>query len=364
MPTITINHSGIVSKGSGDTTWRDRTYDYMGTYAACRFTYQTSDFDVLGSISQIDFILNFGEDTNKSFKTNLYVGGDVAGYATNIPGATTLIGTFPATIGSATENDQTLTFSLTERSAIDNFLSLMKAGNYIYIHGAVDQSSSGTCSIWYKSFTIILSYVEGNIRHAIPYIWTSATRTQYTYPEQAMTSNSSQGCVASASSTYSSSYPIWRAFDKSTTTAAWATTRDATARWIQLIMPKALYDISVTITNRGDNQYICAPISGKIYGSNDDGATLTEIGSYSGRDGATAQASSTVVCTNSNVAYNTVRIDVETWEGDSLTAIGEISISGYDYAEGQYIWKPVTPYIYGENGWEPDYDVLIVYNEE
>lgn len=364
MATITINHSGIVSKGSGDTTWRDRTYDYMGTYAACRFTYQTSDFDVLGSISQIDFILNFGEDTNKSFKTNLYVGGDVAGYATNIPGATTLIGTFPATIGSATENDQTLTFSLTERSAIDNFLSLMKAGNYIYIHGAVDQSSSGTCSIWYKSFTIILSYVEGNIRHAIPYIWTSATRTQYTYPEQAMTSNSSQGCVASASSTYSSSYPIWRAFDKSTTTAAWATTRDATARWIQLIMPKALYDISVTITNRGDNQYICAPISGKIYGSNDDGATLTEIGSYSGRDGATAQASSTVVCTNSNVAYNTVRIDVETWEGDSLTAIGEISISGYDYAEGQYIWKPVTPYIYGENGWEPDYDVLIVYNEE
>lgn len=186
------------------------------------------------------------------------------------------------------------------------------------------------------------------------YVFTNK-RYSYTYPSAAMTSNYSQSCTASASAIYNDNYPAWRAFDDSTSTNAWATTRGVTSAWLQLLMPKALYDIEVTLTNRADHATLCnGPIAGIIYGSNDNGATLTQIGSFSGRDGATKGASTTVKCTHS-VPYNTVRMVFSSWDtsADSAKnecALGDCSIKGYS-ATAAGSWQVAIPYVYTNSAW-------------
>lgn len=177
------------------------------------------------------------------------------------------------------------------------------------------------------------------------YVWKTTNPTTYYYPETAMTSNNSANCTASCSSTYSSSFPAWRAFDKLVDDNCWASTAADTERWIQLVMPRRLYNIKVRIANpTGTN----GPVAGIIYGSNDGGSTLTQIGSFSGRS-ATASYHNTIACNNSTTAYNTVRIKTTTAGAINLNnlAIGEILISGTDVgSSGAGSWVEANPMIW------------------
>lgn len=117
-------------------------------------------------------------------------------------------------------------------------------------------------------------------------------------------------------------------------------------------MPDALYDVTVTITNRGDrSDNIRGPIAGTISGSN-DGSTFTQIGSFSGRDGATKGASSTITCTNSTTAYKYIRVTMSDWYpsgNNTYCAIGEIEIYGYLYrSTGD--WHKATAYVANSSG--------------
>lgn len=147
------------------------------------------------------------------------------------------------------------------------------------------------------------------------------------YPEYPMTSNSSQGCVASASSTYGSSYPAWQAFDNEET-KAWASSSDTGTQWIQLKMPQALKQITVEVHSRTSTN-IANPVAGQVLGSN-DGSTWTPIGSYSGwsktqRGGKLGE----IVC-NNDTAYSYVRLTItdRSYDGHDYVAIGYITITG------------------------------------
>ena len=149
-----------------------------------------------------------------------------------------------------------------------------------------------------------------------------------TRPQGAMTSNSSLSCVASASSTYSSSYPAWRAFDASAATS-WASSASESAPWIQLKMDVALTNIQVSVYSRSQNASAGNhnPTAGTVQGSN-DGSSWVQIGSYSGwtakNDGTLL---GTIAC-NNETAYKYVRLNITSRAGSDYAAVGYISIKG------------------------------------
>ena len=219
-------------------------------------------------------------------------------------------------------------------------------------------SSDGTALLGYNNtsyadwrkpyFTITLS---GGGELATPYVWTTE-RTSIRVPAKAMTAATSQSCTASASSTYSSSYPAWRCYDYSTTTAAWASSASASGPWVKLNMNKKLYDITVRIYNRSDrDDNIRGPIAGYIEASNDD-STWVDIGEFSGRNGSTKGHVTEHVCNNSTVAYKYVRVRVTNWYPSSnktYCAIGELSINGYEHPSTGH-WAKATPYRVDDSG--------------
>lgn len=146
-----------------------------------------------------------------------------------------------------------------------------------------------------------------------------------TRPAAAMTSNSSQGCVAYSPSEYNSLYAAYRAFDKKAGTQyGWATEQGTLSSYIQLKMDVALLNISVSITNR-TYEYVNGAVVGTILGSN-DGESWVEIGSFEGRDGNTNGLTTTHECNNSD-AYQYVRIAASRSSG-GLLAMAEVSITG------------------------------------
>lgn len=162
-----------------------------------------------------------------------------------------------------------------------------------------------------------------------------------------MTAETSQSCTATCSSSYGSSYYAYKAFDKSNSTC-WASSKNATGPWLQLQMPQALYNITITITNRSSGT-IAAPLTGEIWGSN-DGTNYTQIGTYSRTDATAASASTTHAC-NNQVAYSYIKVCVGTWNNsDSYAAIGELGISGADIPTAGG-WKKVVPYMYEFGSW-------------
>ena len=154
------------------------------------------------------------------------------------------------------------------------------------------------------------------------------TPVTVTRPQGAMTGNSSLSCVASASTTYSSSYPAWRAFDGSAETS-WASTAADSAPWIQLQMDVALKNIQLSVYSRSQNSSAGNhnPTAGTVQGSN-DGSSWTQIGSYSGwtakNDGTLL---GTITCSNAT-AYKYVRLNITSRAGSDYAAIGYISVRG------------------------------------
>ena len=174
------------------------------------------------------------------------------------------------------------------------------------------------------------------------YIWME-TREEHRSHEEPMKTNDESTrlkCVASCSSTYSGgSFPAWRAFDLSETTACWASNNSATAPWLQLIFAEPMYDITVTITNRGDNATINGVISGKIYGWNtEEGETYetvqeTPLITFSDRNATTSRHSTEHKLEGTkNHPCNAIRLKVDTWKKTSkygYAAVGELKITGY-----------------------------------
>ena len=118
-------------------------------------------------------------------------------------------------------------------------------------------------------------------------------------------------------------------------------------------MPSALYDITITITNRNDRaDNIRGPIAGTILGSN-DGSNFTQIGSFSGRDGSTRAASSTITCNNPTIGYSYVKVQMSDWYpsgNNTYCAIGELEISGYTNPSTGG-WTEAIPYVYNGSSW-------------
>lgn len=158
--------------------------------------------------------------------------------------------------------------------------------------------------------------------------------TYVTYPAAAMTSNSSQSCVASASSVYSSSFPVYYAFDYERE-LAWAAESDDAAPWIQLQLPQALRKISVKVYSWDTtNKYKGDPVSGTLMGSA-DGVGWTQIGSYSGWSEGTDGLLGEIVCDNTE-AYSYVRLNIASYtSGAAYAAVGYMTVTGGIPAEGE-----------------------------
>lgn len=156
------------------------------------------------------------------------------------------------------------------------------------------------------------------------------------YPEAAMTSNSSQGCVVSSSSKNSSAYDPWKAFDKSySNNYGWASKAYSTdsSPYIQIKLPQAIHITRVSIANRTWTSKINGVIAGSILGST-DGSTWTTIHTITGRDGATSGLLTMHECTDTEVAYQYVRVKPTNWtnrsaSSDNYVSIGEIYINGW-----------------------------------
>ena len=178
---------------------------------------------------------------------------------------------------------------------------------------------------------------------ASPLIWKTENPITYTYPEAAMTSHISQGCLACSSDEWDQNYPAWRLFDKSTATLYVSNAGTNSERWVQLSYPRPLYNINVRIDNYSSNKGIT---SGIIYGSNDNGITLTQIGSFSGRDGASG-VSTIHECNNTTTPYTTVRLQITSFLANSMNNVdvGEIYISGTDIgANGGWVGAGLAEY--------------------
>ena len=234
-----------------------------------------------------------------------------------------------------------------------NWTMSEKKTEYPYVYWF--NNGAGTVTVKYETESSAggsgLMAGEGGVwKNGKYYVWTTH-RTRYKYPDVAMTSNSCYGMVASSSTYHSANYQAYKAFNLCYATNCWASSVTTTPQWIQLKMPRALYDIKVVLANRGDAAGGQGPISGAILGSN-DGSNFTEIATFSNRD-KSSYIETIHVCNNSTVGYSYVRVRADTWAASTYTALGEIKIYGYDvpttggWVEAEpFIWKTTGPKTY------------------
>jgi len=171
------------------------------------------------------------------------------------------------------------------------------------------------------------AYVNG-VR--IPH-WVAAAKR----PTVNMTSNTTPApYVADRSSRYGPNYEAWKAFntDIADQYGGWVSDSTDPQPWIQLRMDVGLKNIYIVIKNRQRSTLVNGAKAGIIYGS-DDGANLVQIGSFSGRNGATSALATTHYCNNYNDSYQYVRLVITDWERkgmstDKYMAIGELEVYG------------------------------------
>jgi hypothetical protein len=154
------------------------------------------------------------------------------------------------------------------------------------------------------------------------------------YPPSAMTSDSSVGYTCSASTVNSATYAAWKAFNKSLVSPdSWVSANaDSTSPWLRIYLGgNALKNIYVHLYNRTRSSLVNGIIAASLQGS-DDGTNWYEIGTISGRDGATSAAGTAHYCTNYNDTYTWFRIVASNWTGKGSAspycAIGELYIFG------------------------------------
>lgn len=217
---------------------------------------------------------------------------------------------------------------------------------------------------------IILTYQVGDQfyvynsgwKEATPYIkvtpnYSGIYNPMIGLPETAMTSNSSQGYTASASSYYNSNanYAPYKAFNDSnlstTYSDAWCANPSDTAPWIQFIWDRPLYNVTVQIENRAVTTAVGAPTAGTIYGLDSSGTSLMSI-SYSGRT-TEAMGNTSHNFSNNTTAIQGIKIAVSSYD-TSMTnycSIGLIAVFGYEYTPNIPVWIEYTPYVYANSSW-------------
>ena len=262
-------------------------------------------------------------------------------------------------VGSSTEainlaEAATNTMTTTDATTCTNLMNVTNgatSGQYHYFR-IVRESGMGVWMSTGSGVEMMVEYTDSSATRTTAYIWGVSTQT-YTFPETAMTSNSSANCVASASSEYNSSYAAWKAFNKSySDTYGWAQVNSDTAPWLQLQMPIALCDISIKMVNRTRDSDVNGPVAGYVQGSN-DGSAWTTLKNYSGFDGNTSGGvAGTVSCGNST-AYKYVRVYFTQGviSGYYGGCVGEMYITGSKTASSGG-WIEAVPYVYTENGWK------------
>lgn len=215
------------------------------------------------------------------------------------------------------------------------------------IYGYLYNSSSyyPYINITYQKGTAVYVYTSGAWHEATPYVAvTPSSNPSYTYP-------SSGTCTVSASSTYSSTYAASKAMDGSNTSAPWASSTSDSSPYIIIGLPKPLYNITVTIQNRGDRtDEANGIISGVIYGGKSS-SSWTSLKTISGRDGETISSSTTYSLYNSSTSYSYIKISASSWDtsNGNYVAIGEITITGKQYKSGAN-WFEASSYVYN-SGW-------------
>lgn len=329
---VTVISTNVQGSSDSGTSFAKRTVNHGGGYSAARFLFSASDFPT--SAKSLIFTLSCNEDTNDAFCPSLWVGSSSPSKWSEVASSCWKFATLSSTKGNASWSGE-LTCVVSDPTTVSEFLTKIKSQLYVYIHG----SSISRQSVCVDCLSLSIEIEDG----AATYVWGSKT-TGYSYPAAAMTSNSSQSCVASASTENTSHYRAYRAFDGSTTNA-WASSSSDTAPYIQLQMPQALCNLSFTITNRGDrDNHINGPLTGIFYGSN-DGSSWTQIGTFTRSDGETKGGGTSTHTCNNTTAYKYARVSILTWadDGSKFVCIGELSISGTITTTG---WQSAIPYVW------------------
>ena len=171
--------------------------------------------------------------------------------------------------------------------------------------------------------------------YVVSVLYTKTTDAPTYYYLPFLTTDNEQGCIVTASSEYSGSYPAEYAFNGQAGDH-WACTDADTQRWIQAQMPYALRNIIVTLTNPKDSggtlqtNAVNIPTVGTFLGSN-DGSFWTQIGSFSGRTTAEGETTTHALANSSGYKYLRVRFTApgpatNTWGGFSDIRIeGEVA---------------------------------------
>ena len=260
-------------------------------------------------------------------------------------------------VGSSSEQinlveDATNTMTTTNITTCTNLANVIgnaTSGQYHYFR-LVRESGMGAYVSNSATIKLSITYTESSARRSTAYVWGVSNET-YTFPETAMTSNSSANCVASASSQYGSDYAAWHAFDKAYSNArGWLSKTSDTSPWLQLQIPIALYNIQIEIRNRTTSS-VKGPIAGSVLGSN-NGSTWTTLKSFSNFDGSTSGGvSGTISCVNTSTAYKYIRVTFSDWSGSDSVSVGEMYISGAKTPPSGG-WLEATPYIWTSSGWK------------
>ena len=173
---------------------------------------------------------------------------------------------------------------------------------------------------------LVVTNIAGTAYIRVCYTKTADDPTYYYLPF--LHSSSEQNCVITSSSIFSNLYTREYAFN-GLTADYWACLNNDADRWIQVRMPYALRNMTVTLVSpqgsavRTNN----IPVSGSFQGSN-NGSTWAILGNYAGR--STAAGSTTTHSLNHSTGYRYLRVKV-TSPGSSSgtwTGFGDIRIEG------------------------------------
>lgn len=158
------------------------------------------------------------------------------------------------------------------------------------------------------------------VSYAIEYTKAADAPTYYWLPF--LSSPNEEGCVLTASSEYSGSYPVEYAFN-GLTSNYWACTNNDSQRWVQVQMPYALRNIIVTLVSpRGSAAAAQIPTAGQFI----DGVSEAVLGTFSGRP--TDIGGTTVHELGSDVVCDCLRVKVTTPGSGTWTGFGDIRIEG------------------------------------
>lgn len=173
---------------------------------------------------------------------------------------------------------------------------------------------------------LVITNIAGTAYIRVCYTKTADAPTYYYLPF--LHSSSEQNCVITSSSIFSNLYTREYAFN-GLTANYWACLNNDANRWIQVRMPYALRNMTVTLVSPQGSAVRTSniPVSGSFQGSN-NGSTWTTLGSYAGR--STAAGSTTTHSLNNSTGYRYLRVKV-TSPGSSSgtwTGFGDIRVQG------------------------------------